>query len=87
LRARLRTCDVPRAGGGVPARGLREVMPMSEQRRKPTLIEILIVMAILGILLSIMSGARQKARQVRTTPPAASQIERPSEDTGYFWRP
>ncbi|UCH34066.1 MAG: hypothetical protein JSV65_16150 [Armatimonadota bacterium] len=60
---------------------------MSEKRRKPTLVEIIVIMAILWVLVSILGGARQKARQAQRTPPAATQTESPSEDGGYFWQP
>jgi len=71
---------------------LREVMRMPDQRKKkPSLIEIAIIMAILGILLSILGGKREQSRRATTRPPAAAQ-EAPQEERGdqgnsYFWRP
>ncbi len=62
-------------------------------RRKPSLVEILIIMAIIGILLSILGGKRTQVRQARDASrrtPAVSQErdpERGRQTSPYFWRP
>jgi hypothetical protein len=59
---------------------------MAERKRKPSFVQILIIMAILWIMISILGGGRQKQKAQRTAPraPASSQIERPSEGSGFF---
>ena len=61
---------------------------MSERKRKPSFVQILIIMAIVWILMSIIGGGRQKQRAQRAAPraPASSQTERPNEDSGFFMR-
>jgi hypothetical protein len=58
-------------------------------KRKPSLVEILIIMAIIGILLSIIGGKRPPVRRMRDAarPPAAVSQEPGRQAHPYFWRP
>jgi len=62
---------------------------MPERKRKLSLVEILVILAILWIMISIFGGARQKqkARQAAGRPPASSQAPKPAAGQDFFWRP
>lgn len=62
---------------------------MPERRRRLSLIEILVILAILWVLFSIIGGSRQKARReaVNKAPTATYQTGKSGEGERYFWRP
>lgn len=62
---------------------------MPKGRRKLSLIEILVILAILWVLFSIIGGSRQKARRqaVSKPAPAAYQTGKSGQGERYFWRP
>jgi len=62
---------------------------MPERKRKLSLVEILVILAILWIFVSIIGGSRhkQKVRRAMLRPPAAYETARPGEGDRFFWRP
>jgi len=62
---------------------------MPERKRKPSLVEIMIILAILFIFMSIIGGGKQKqkAQPSAAGPPAAYQPTEPGKGERFFWRP
>jgi beta-lactamase regulating signal transducer with metallopeptidase domain len=58
-------------------------------KRKLSLVEILVIIAILWIFLSIIAGAKhkQKAQRAVVRPPAAYETTEPGKGDRFFWRP